>query len=126
MVKLYRIDCFLPADCSEMRLCCYCCCCAGEPALRKDLTRQEAVQQRQAADQLQRQLKSILADSGTTLESDQNLLSEGHHLTARHAQAVRARLEQKQLLVVAQQVLQTYTDSMMQGVSLAQRVLQSR
>lgn len=68
----------------------------------------------------------MTAESGTSLETDTDLLTRENQLTVRHAQAVRARLEQKQLIATAQQVLQTYTDSMVSGVSLPYCVLQSR
>lgn len=68
----------------------------------------------------------MTAETGTSLETDQSLLAKSSKLSARHAQAVRARLEQKQLIAAAQQALQTYTESMTQGVSLSRRLVQSR
>lgn len=99
---------------------------AGEPSLRTEVTRQEAVQQRQAVDQLQRHFQAMTAETGTSLETDQSLLADSSRLSARHAQAVRARLEQKQLIAAAQQALKTYTESMIEGVSLSRRWVQSR
>ena len=68
----------------------------------------------------------MAAETGTSLETDQSLLAESGRLSARHAQAVRARLEQKQLIAAAQQALKTYSESMTQGVSLPRRLVQSR
>ena len=98
----------------------------GEPALRTNLTRQEAVQQRQAVDQLQRHCQNMVSDSGTSLDSDESSLRQESNLTSRHAQAVRARLEHKQLIAAAQHVLQTYNETILTGVSLPQRLLQLR
>ena len=68
----------------------------------------------------------MTAETGTSLETDQSLLADSSRLSARHAQAVRARLEQKQLIAAAQQALKTYTESMIEGVSLSRRWVQSR
>ena len=98
----------------------------GEPAPRTNLTRQEAVQQRQAVDQLQRHCQNMVSDSGTSLDSDESLLRQESNLTSRHAQAIRARLEHKQLIAAAQHVLRTYHETILTGVSLPQRLLQLR
>ena len=68
----------------------------------------------------------MVSDSGTSLKTDESLLRQESRLASRHAQAIRARLEHKQLIAAARQVLQTYNDSMTTGVSLPIRLLQSR
>lgn len=118
--------------------------CTGEPALRTDLTRQQAVQQRQAIAQLQKHCQSMLAEARTSLETDEQLLQQQQRqpaadarqtqqakhaqqaLTPRHAQAVCARLEHKRLIAAAQSVLQTYSDTISPAVTLPMGTLQSR
>lgn len=83
-------------------------CHADDLTSSSSLNKEQACQQQQLAQHLQCQCQDVLSSCATSVETDQKLLQSQQGLTSRHAQAIRARLEHKQLIVAAIKLLVAY------------------
>ena len=93
-------------------------CSAAASTVTWRLGKRQAAHQKEAAQHLHTCCQTMLSSYATCISTDEQLLQKQHSLTPRHAQAIRARLEQKLLIAAAIELLKIYIDRIASGAAV--------